>query len=120
MKRLKKSDDSGRLGRVFTRRSVLVGFGQTAIMAGIGTRLYQLQVSDASRYRRLAEKNRIDIQMFAPTRGRILDRNGEVLAENREIRRLVIIPDLTNDLVHTLKLLGRIISLTEDQQRLLL
>jgi len=120
MKRLKKSDDGVRSGGVFTRRSLLVGLGQTAIMAGLGTRLYQLQVSDASRYRRLAEQNRIDIQMFVPTRGRILDRNGEVLAGNQEIRRLVIIPDLTNDLAHTLKLLGRIISLPQDRQRLLL
>ena len=115
MKKINKTD-KGSLNGVFTRRSFLVGAGQTMIMAGLGTRLYQLQVSDASRFRRLAEKNRIDIQMFAPTRGRILDRNGEVLADNRETRRIVLIPDLTDDLEKTLQLLGRIIALPADVQ----
>ena len=86
-------------------------------MAGLGARLYQLQVRDAPRYRRLADRNRIDIQMFAPTRGRILDRNGEILADNQETRRIVIIPDLAGDLEKTLKMLAQIITLSEESQK---
>ena len=111
-----ESHEEKRLSRVFTRRTIMVGLAQTALMAGLGSRLYQLQVTEASRFRRLADRNRIDIQMFAPTRGRILDRNGEILAGNEEIMRIVIIPDLAGDLEKTLQLLSRIISLKPDQQ----
>ncbi len=110
-----KIPGSGHLRGRFTRRMFMVGLGQTALMGVLGARLYQLQVSEASRYRRLAEKNRIGIQMFAPTRGRILDRNGVALAANREIRRLVIIPDLAGNLDEMLDLLSRIVSISPER-----
>ena len=111
----KKVDNRQSRGR-FTRRTILVGFGQTALMSLLAGRLYQLQISESSRFRQLADQNRIGIQTFAPARGRIFDRNGLVLADNIETRRLVIIPDLAGDLDNVLDLIGRIIPISRDER----
>ncbi|NJO56701.1 MAG: hypothetical protein HC834_10630 [Rhodospirillales bacterium] len=42
--------------RLFTRRALLVAGGQGLLLAGLGARLYQLQVIESERYRVLARK----------------------------------------------------------------
>ncbi|MGH3658678.1 MAG: hypothetical protein ACRDUA_18640, partial [Micromonosporaceae bacterium] len=54
-----------------------------ALFASLFARLYDLQVVGSSDYRLQAEANRVrTVQVEAP-RGRILDRNGKVLVDNR-------------------------------------
>jgi penicillin-binding protein 2 len=110
-----ESDDSVQRGR-FSRRTLLLGLGQLAGLGAISGRLYQLQVMDESRYAPLAEDNRINLQMLAPLRGRILDRFGEVLATNQESYRVVVIPSLARDLRGVLATLARIVQLPQDEQ----
>ena len=45
--------------------------------------MYQLQILEKDRYTVLAEENRINLRLLAPPRGRILDRFGVALADNR-------------------------------------
>ncbi|HEY6698132.1 MAG TPA: penicillin-binding protein 2 [Acidimicrobiales bacterium] len=55
----------------------------TALFASLFARLYDLQVVGSSDYQLQAEANRVrTVQVEAP-RGRILDRNGKVLVDNR-------------------------------------
>jgi penicillin-binding protein 2 len=55
----------------------------TALFASLFARLYDLQVVGSSHYALQAEANRVrTVQVEAP-RGRILDRNGKVLVDNR-------------------------------------
>lgn len=49
----------------------------------IGSRLFYLQLMEGDRYRQLATDNRVRLISKQPTRGRILDRNGEELAGSR-------------------------------------
>jgi penicillin-binding protein 2 len=49
----------------------------------LGSRLAYLQVIRGDRHRQLAENNRIRLVPKAPERGRILDRNGKILATSR-------------------------------------
>ena len=72
-----------RSGGVFTRRALLLGAGQLGILGALAGKLYQVQVVEGERYATLAETNRISARLTAPTRGRILDRSGVVLAGNR-------------------------------------
>ena len=52
-----------------------------------------------------------------PPRGRILDRNGVVIAGNRPSFRLLVVRDETKDLDQTLDLLGRLLPDTVDRRR---
>jgi penicillin-binding protein 2 len=98
----------------FTRRSLLVAGGMTAIFGVLAGRLYQLQVVDGERYLTQAEENRISEKLLAPPRGRILDRFGVALASNRRNYRVLIIPEQAEDGVEaTLAALAKVISLNE-------
>lgn len=76
-----------RAGR-FRRRMFVIGAAQAAAIGGIGSRLYFLQLVQSEKYRELADKNRIRKYYIPPSRGRLVDRNGAVLARNRLYYRL--------------------------------
>lgn len=101
--------------RSFTRRALLVAAAEGLLIAGVGARLYQLQVVDSDRYRMLADENRIDIRLFAPPRGRILDRFGRPLASNRQDYRLLLVAEQANDVSTTLTALGTLVPVTEEE-----
>jgi penicillin-binding protein 2 len=64
-------------------RLSMVAMVATALFASLFARLYDLQVVGSSDYQVQAEANRVrTVQVPAP-RGRILDRNGKVLVDNR-------------------------------------
>ncbi|NCC21671.1 MAG: penicillin-binding protein 2 [Alphaproteobacteria bacterium] len=107
-----KRQDSDR-SRVFTRRAVVVGVMQGALLAVLGGRLAWLQVAEGSRYRMLSDKNRINIKMLAPSRGQIVDRYGVPLAVNDQNFRVLLIPEQTDDLEKSLRHLQKVISLEE-------
>jgi penicillin-binding protein 2 len=112
-------EDDAPQRRRFTRRAMLLGAGQAGVFGLIGARLFNLQVVDGARYVPLAEENRISVQMVAPARGRILDRSGVVLADNREGWRAVLVPSLAGDVRGVLALFARLVPLSSvDQERL--
>ena len=119
-----RARDAGLAERRFTRRAIALGIFQAGIFGGLVSRLYQLQVLEASETAALAEDNRTRRLVIAPRRGRILDASGEVLAANRESFRVVMQPRRTLDasvLRHELRRLGPLVGLTDDdQERLLL
>ena len=80
-------------------------------------RFYYLQVSEGERYRTLAEKNRISISPVVPNRGLILDRNGEVLAQNYSAYTLEIIPSKFADLEAAINKLATVIDISEIDRR---
>ncbi len=59
--------------------------------------LYNLQVNHFKDYQTRSNDNRIKILPIAPTRGLIYDRNGVLLAENRPVYNLDMIPEQAGD-----------------------
>ncbi len=55
------------------------------------SRMVQLQWIDYERYQGLAEGNRISVETLAPTRGKIYDRNHQLLADNQPVYTLKFI-----------------------------
>lgn len=107
---------------LFTRRGLLIGLAHAAAFGALGSRLYQLQVLEAAEIAAQALDNRTRIIPIAPQRGRILDAAGNVLAANREIFRILVIPERGGDLRELRPLLARLAPLVglskEDQERL--
>lgn len=58
--------------------------------------MYYLQVTEADKYKVLAENNRINFEILPPIRGNIFDRKGQTLAINKQTYRLIVIPEQTN------------------------
>ncbi|MBV9331906.1 MAG: penicillin-binding protein 2, partial [Alphaproteobacteria bacterium] len=81
----------------FTRRSVMMSGGMTAVFAILSGRLYQLQIRDSSEYKLQAEANRVSQHLIPPPRGRILDRFGTELANNRRNYRVLLVAEQATD-----------------------
>ncbi|MBX9615046.1 MAG: penicillin-binding protein 2 [Caulobacteraceae bacterium] len=110
------SDVNERQGS-FLRRTFIVG-GLTALgVTALTVRLAQLQLVQAQEYSTLASQNQFNFRLVPPPRGRILDRNGVVIAGNRPSFRVLVIRDETKDLDQTLDLLGRLLPDTLDRRR---
>jgi penicillin-binding protein 2 len=101
--------------RTFGRRSLLLGAGQLGLFGLLAGRLYYLQVVTADQYALLADENRINHRLLAPSRGRIFDRHGAPLARNAPTYRVLIVPEQAKNLRATLDDLGRLVPLTEER-----
>jgi len=106
--------------KTFSRRALLLGGGQAALLATLAGRMYYLQILESDRYATLAEDNRINLRLLPPPRGRIVDRFGLALADNVQNYRVVLVREQTPDVGATLDDLGRLIELSEyDRARVL-
>lgn len=88
--------------KIFSRRAAMLTGGQLVLFAGLGARMYYLQVVQSDRYRTLAEENRINLRLLAPPRGYITDRFGAPMAINVQNYRIVIIREQIDDVDATL------------------
>ena len=99
--------------RLFTRRAALLAGLKLTLPGTLTGRMYYLQVVNADKYATLAEENRISVRLLAPLRGRITDRFGYTLATNDQNYRVVIIPEQTDDLEQTLRMLSHVLPVSE-------
>ena len=101
------------------RIRLVIGAGFVLLLFGVLlARFYYLQVLQHEHYHTLAEANRISITPIAPSRGLILDRNGEVLAHNYSAYTLEIVPGKVASLDETIDELGTLIEITaKDRKR---
>lgn len=102
--------------KLLTRRAALLVGGQVALGATLAARMYQLQVLEKDRYTVLSDENRINLRLIAPVRGRILDRFGVILADNRRNYRVVVVPEQAGDLEGTLTALGTLIEIGDAER----
>jgi penicillin-binding protein 2 len=104
----------------FNRRALLLGGAGAAVFAGLGARLYSLQILEQETYRLQADDNQFNYRLQPPVRGRLLDRFGEAIAENRESYRLLIVPEQAGDPRAALERLSAYMPLSEGRiERLL-
>ncbi len=78
------------------------------LMLGLLARAWYLQVIRFQDYQTRSNNNRINVQPLAPKRGLIYDRNGILLADNRSVSSLEVIPEKVPDMEVTLAELHRL------------
>jgi len=105
----------------FSRRTLMMSGGVAAVLTALGARLYELQIVEGDQFRTKAEENSVNERLLAPLRGRIIDRFGVELANNRRNYRVVLIPEQASGGIQAaLDTIGRIILLTpHDRDRIL-
>ena len=97
--------------RIVRGRLALAGGGVLLLAAVLVARLAYLQIASHQRFSTLAQNNRIDFVPIAPVRGLIHDRNGRIVAENRRVYNLEILPDQVDDIEQLLNQVGQLIEL---------
>lgn len=106
--------------KLLTRRAALLAGAQAVLGGALAGRMYQLQILDRDKYALMAEENRINVRLLAPPRGKILDRFGVALADNRLNYRVVVVPEQAGNLEGTVAAIGKLIEVAEaDHHRIL-
>ena len=87
------------------------------IFSVTGARLFWIQIINGSYYKKLSEENRIKLIANPPIRGRLLDRNGVVLADNKLFYSLSIQPRLltNSEWIDLRKSLSDLLNVSTDQ-----
>ena len=83
-------------------------------------RLFYLQILQGDKFLLLAEKNRLSLRLTTPERGRIYDRNGVILAENKKTFQAVLIKEQSPDYEKTLDLFARLVPLDDEEKERIL
>ena len=81
---MRKDGEVNKDSRLINRRIFVLGGALTIFSAALASRMHFLQVEEASKFRMLADENRINIRLIPPSRGEIFDRNGVLLAGNKQ------------------------------------
>lgn len=113
MKRSKRDIEGSH--KAMSRRALLLGGVQMAVVGALAFRMRFLQVDQADQFRLLAEENRINIRLIPPERGEIFDRNGTVIAKNAPSYRVVIVREDATDVDAVISNLSQLIELDDDE-----
>ncbi|MFN2360598.1 MAG: penicillin-binding protein 2 [Marinobacter sp.] len=104
--------------RLFQRRTVVMMILVVISLGLLIARMYQLQVVEHDIYTTLSDKNRVQVQSVAPPRGLIYDRNDQLLAENRPVFSVTLVPERVGDMDETLAKLHSMLDISdEDMER---
>ncbi|NWN92448.1 penicillin-binding protein 2 [Marinobacter adhaerens] len=100
--------------RLFQRRALVMLVVVFLLLAGLAARMYQLQVAEHDIYTTLSDKNRVQVQSVPPPRGLVYDRNQVLLAENRPVFSVTLVPERVGGMDETLEQLERILEVSEE------
>lgn len=100
--------------RLFQRRTLLAMVVIVLSLAGLLARFYHLQVVEHQIYTTLSDRNRVQVQSVPPTRGLIYDRNGVLIAENRPVFSIMVVPERVSDLPATLARLQETLDISDE------
>ncbi|WP_328189415.1 penicillin-binding protein 2 [Marinobacter sp. OP 3.4] len=101
--------------RLFQRR-VLVMLGLVvALFCVLIGRFYQLQVIEHDTYTTISDQNRVQVRSVPPTRGLIYDRNGTLIAENRPVFSVTLVPERVEGMDRTLARLRDLLAISDEE-----
>lgn len=101
---------------LFARRTFIAFIGVVIMLLMLFSNVYDLEISSYEKYQTRSNSNRIKLLPVAPNRGQIYDRNGVLLAENKPVYSLEIIPEDVEDLEDTVKNISQLLSISPEKQ----
>ena len=101
------------------RRVLLFGSFKLIVFSAIIGRLYKLQVVDSEKYKTLSDNNRISVKFHAPSRGKITDSEGNIIADNKNVYSLSYSFINFNNIDSILKSLKNLININDEEIRLI-
>ena len=99
------------------RRTFFLYILKLFFFSGVSLRLYDIQISESKKYKTLSKNNQIDLEILFPIRGEIFDRNNKLLATNKKVFDIYIIPEKTKSIDYSLNLLSKFIKIDFKSRR---
>lgn len=101
--------------QITTRRTFIIGAGKLGLLFLLAGRMFYMQFIKKDEYRTLSDNNRIKMILLTPKRGKILDKNGEIIAKNNTCFRLMIDKNNNSDFQQEIDYLATILELDSEQ-----
>ena len=101
---------------LFARRVLIAFIGVVIMLLILFNNIYNLEVESYDKYKTKSNSNRIKVLPVAPNRGLIYDRNGVLLAENKPIYSLEVIPEDVKDIKEQLSAVSDLLDISEEKQ----
>ncbi len=99
------------------RRTFFLFIGKLSLFSIVGWKLFNIQILDSAKYKTLSKNNQINIEIIYPIRGEIEDRNKNIIASNKKVYDLYIIPAQSINLQETLNNLSSFIDFNFTKKR---
>ena len=103
---------------LFARRTFIAFVGVLLLLLILFSNLYSLQVDSFEKYQTRSNSNRIKLLPVAPNRGLIYDRNGIILADNKPVYSLAVIPEEVENLEANIKAISKLLDISADRQEM--
>ncbi|HIF47514.1 penicillin-binding protein 2 [Candidatus Thioglobus sp.] len=100
--------------KIFSSRMLMAFLFILIVTSVLILRLYNLQISNHDYYAEEALGNQMRTLPITPTRGKIFDRNGQIIATNQLSYRLTLTPEKTKNIAKTLLSLKQLNLIDED------
>ena len=101
---------------LFARRTFIALTIVVALLLILLANIFNLQVDSFEKYQTRSNSNRIKVLPVAPNRGLIYDRNGVILADNKPVYSLAIIPEDVKNIESSIAQLSEILSISTERQ----
>ena len=101
----------------FRSRIWIAALVVVAVLGFLIVRLWQLQLIERESYSELSEHNRMRLIRLWPARGKILDAQGRVLAENRPSFTLSVVPGELRDRAQMVQTYAPVLGLHQEKLR---
>ena len=101
---------------LFARRTFITFIGVIVMVLILFSNVYNLEVNSFDKYQTRSNSNRIKLVPVAPNRGLIFDRNGVLLADNKAIYSLEIIPEDVTDIKKTVAEVSELLDINIELQ----
>jgi|TARA_B110000090_G_scaffold115_2_gene130 penicillin-binding protein 2 len=101
---------------LFARRTFITFIGVLTIVLILFSNIYDLEVNSFNKYQTQSNSNRIKLLPVAPNRGLIYDRNGILLADNKAIFSLEVIPEDVKDITKTITGVSELLGISNERQ----
>jgi len=102
---------------LFARRTFIAFFGVLVMLLILFSNVYDLEVSSYDKYKTKSNSNRIKLLPVAPNRGLIFDRNGVLLAENKPVYSLEVIPEDVKNIKEKLAEVSKLLDISDEKQQ---
>ncbi len=99
--------------QLISRRTFLIGSGKIALLGCLVSRMFYLQLIKEDKYKTLSDKNRINLALLSPLRGKVYDREHILIASNQLCFRLLLDKNLNKKYMEEINLLRQILALSE-------
>lgn len=101
---------------LFARRAFIALIFVVIMLLVLFSQAFNLQISAYDNYQTRSNSNRIKLLPVAPNRGLIYDRNGVLLAENKPIYSIEVIPEQIEDLPKTIAEVSQLLGISKEKQ----